>query len=189
MPQLAHQLPELPELPTTPNWGHQEKFTLKCLFRHRLFKYDTNVCTAASMGIHLSTLSRRCCWCLVLLSKLVDGLGQAAVPGVAGHQHQEGHGDHLHRAGDIGQIWVIYQDAWISPPGAQRPLLRDGQLPPLVALLLPLLLHRLLLLGQALLGSVWLGRRHLLEVYWQRSDARVAAMLVQALLCNLSSWT
>ena len=136
------------------------------------------------MGIHLSTLSRHCCWWLVLLSKLVDGLGQAAVPGVAGHQHQEGHGDHLHRAGDIGQIWCVGKEAWISPPGAQRPLLRDGQLPPLVALLLALL-H----LGQALLGSVWLGRRHLLEVNWQRSDARVPAMLVKALLCNWSSCT
>ena len=84
---------------------------------------------------------------------------------------------------DIGEIWI----ARISPPGAQRPLLKDGQLPP-PGLLLALLLHRLLHLGQALLGSVWLGR-HLLEVYWQGSDAGVVVTMVQALLCNSSSCT
>ena len=37
--------------------------------------------------------------CLVLLCELVDGVGEAVEPGVAGHQHQEAHGDHLHCAG------------------------------------------------------------------------------------------
>ena len=49
-------------------------------------------------------MSKRCrgvkhdCW-LVLLSEVVDGLEEAVEPGVAGHQHQEAHGDHLHCAG------------------------------------------------------------------------------------------
>ena len=40
---------------------------------------------------------------LVLLSEVVDGLEDAVEPGVAGQQHQEAHGDHLHCAGD-GEI-------------------------------------------------------------------------------------
>ena len=42
---------------------------------------------------------------LVHLYELEDGVGEAVEPGVAGHQHQEAHGDHLHCAG-WGEISV-----------------------------------------------------------------------------------
>ena len=56
---------------------------------------------ALSMQIQMSKCCRGAkldCW-LVLLSEVVDGLEEAVEPGVAGHQHQEAHGDHLHCAG------------------------------------------------------------------------------------------
>ena len=160
-----------------PNWAENESLTL--FIQKNTFQ------------LHYKS-GRRRCW-LVLLSKLVDGLCQAVEPGVAGDQHQEDHGDHLHCAGE-GEILAQYEEkkeARISPPGAQPPLLRDSQLPPLAllhALLLQRLLHWGLRLGQALLGSVCL-RGHLLQVHWQRSNACVVAMLVQARLCYFSSCT
>ena len=45
---------------------------------------------------------------LLLLCEVVDGLGEAVEPGVAGHQHQEAHGDHLHCAGER-EILVKYK--------------------------------------------------------------------------------
>ena len=119
---------------------------------------------------------------LVVLCKVVDGLGEAVEPGIGGHQHQEGHGDNLHCAG--GETLLRWTDWKISPPGAKLPLLRDGQLPPLQALLL----LRGLLLGEALARGVHLGS-HLLQGCRQRLEGCVALSMVESLLRYFLRWS
>ena len=76
-----------------PNWAENESLTL--FIQKNTFQ------------LHYKS-GRRRCW-LVLLSKLVDGLCQAVEPGVAGDQHQEDHGDHLHCAGE-GEMLAKYEE-------------------------------------------------------------------------------